>query len=858
VGLLRINPGHPGNGVYSAGARPNLTIRAFPKGNDRYELVWRVEHFAYPEAIAKGSETVQFGSAAFKDVSVAPTLPAEVTGYRLIVEATPDNGKALDQQEYLFGNRSEPIQPYRNRTGTRISREQIKRSAYNRLTYLPRKDGKLIDFQKRREHVDHFLAALEEMAQVTTSVTIGVDYREIEILPGVFNFYLLDKIMDAATDQNCRLSLRLAHADAIAGKFIWQRYWPQRSYDGSIAPYHGFYGSFSPADKDFRGMYLRAMKAINDRYKDHPAFQGYQIFELCGEWAVIDKPFEGAIATYEKCARADFIDYLKEKVTSNLDQLNTRWGTAFKSWKEVNVPQPLLKTGPKPDLRPQWMDFCRFKYSLCNGHWYREVVKSIRSYDQDCVLMVYRQDPGGIDDWKSLEGIDYFHGAGNHELEGEGMFVDAWEKHGIGWITEPHMPHRWASYGDPDGKGWLLDWTTYIMLAQAGAGGANMHIYHWPIPGSGDLFLPSHYGREYAFDRWEKWFPLLREMHGLELLQSPPQVAVLQDVTTLFAKHRTSFTPRLFDLRRWFELLRDDAVTYEEFMPKNKDKYKLIVPNIIDQVMSRENISAIADSVRKGGHTVIMARTGSLCPDTPEAKFVLLKELGIKPPQSTYKTTEESISARGVAGNHLFAENQEIPFFSVADMKRELRSESMRKRFWSWQYRWLPQTDYFGYYPGVKDTGGEEIATFADGSTAVSLHKHGKGKVLVFWGCPDYSSPKLKGFMQNVAKWAGVDLSRQNSPVPLTMEGKHKAMNRHYAIMWQSTPGTYKQPLPLVPEGKFFIDDLVSGQRLGVHASEDLHKGVPLTWVPGLSPLKILRMIPYKSMSARWVDKYQD
>jgi hypothetical protein len=110
--------------------------------------------------------------------------------------------------------------------------------------------------------------------------------------------------------------------------------------------------------------------------------------------------------------------------------------------------------------------------------------------------------------------------------------------------------------------------------------------------------------------------------------------------------------------------------------------------------------------------------------------------------------------------------------------------------------------------------------------------------------------------MQNVAKWAGVDLSRQDSPVPLTMEADHSFLERHYAIMWQDIPGTYKQKLPMVPEGKFFLDDLVSGQRLGVHTSDELRNGIPLTWIPGLSPLKILRMIPYKHMGAYWVDAY--
>jgi hypothetical protein len=63
--------------------------------------------------------------------------------------------------------------------------------------------------------------------------------------------------------------------------------------------------------------------------------------------------------------------------------------------------------------------------------------------------------------------------------------------------------------------------------------------------------------------------------------------------------------------------------------------------------------------------------------------------------------------------------------------------------------------------------------------------------------------------------------------------------------------------LPEVPKGEYFVDDLVSGQRLGLYKSDELHTGCEWTWVPGMSPLKILRMIPRKSMGSRWTDKYR-
>ncbi|MFA6292980.1 MAG: hypothetical protein WC637_14430, partial [Victivallales bacterium] len=143
-----------------------------------------------------------------------------------------------------------------------------------------------------------------------------------------------------------------------------------------------------------------------------------------------------------------------------------------------------------------------------------------------------------------------------------------------------------------------------------------------------------------------------------------------------------------------------------------------------------------------------------------------------------------------------------------------------------------------------------------DGGTALSLHKFGKGEVLVLWGTPDYT--KMAGFMQKVADWAAVANTRRDNPVPLTLEGQHEKLNRHYAIMYQDVPGVYRQKLPGVPDGEFFIDDIVSEQRLGLYRDRELREGVELTWISGMSPLKILRMIPRGEMNSMWTEKYRN
>jgi len=75
--------------------------------------------------------------------------------------------------------------------------------------------------------------------------------------------------------------------------------------------------------------------------------------------------------------------------------------------------------------------------------------------------------------------------------------------------------------------------------------------------------------------------------------------------------------------------------------------------------------------------------------------------------------------------------------------------------------------------------------------------------------------------------------------------------------MYQDVPGVYRQKLPGVPDGEFFVDDIVSEQRLGLYRARELREGIDLTWLNGMSPLKILRMIPRGEMNSMWTEKYR-
>ncbi len=123
----------------------------------------------------------------------------------------------------------------------------------------------------------------------------------------------------------------------------------------------------------------------------------------------------------------------------------------------------------------------------------------------------------------------------------------------------------------------------------------------------------------------------------MEMQLPRPEVAFLFDPHTLYAKHAHTFFQRMWDLKRWGELLDRDNVAFRRFKgtlsPHDLDGVKLILTNPLDEVMSGENIDAITRAVTEGGaRLVTTANTGTVFPEHPGEDFVLVQRLGIKPP----------------------------------------------------------------------------------------------------------------------------------------------------------------------------------------------------------------------------------
>lgn len=851
VGQVRVNPKAATGvgGVIKNGEPAKITFRVFPGAGAKLKLRWELRQYAFKVAIGSGEQAIFVGKKGFQDIEVALPIQPDRDAYRVAYSLVDASDRVIDRGDYVLGIAREGIAARTSRFGQLPHRDEIKKRAYNRTTPFPSDQT----FDSEEDTLRAYAELLDESKQIATNITYMVELADFQILPGVFDFALIDRFMDLATDKGFTVTIRLAHMERLS-PYLWQPYTLPRNFDGAVLHGHASYGSYDVTDVAYVESWKLGFKALHDRYQKHPAFEGYYVMQAGGEWAIPDEPWNAFISGYSWAATRAFRVYLRDTLKLDLPALNKRWGTSYREWSEIVPPQPALDIGGTPDLRPAWVDFTRCKQAW-RDDWFPEITANIRAYDKSRVIIVY----GGQSSGARLHGLaDYYHNGGNNELQGEGSMVDAWEIGKIGWITEPSHPHYWSATNDPGERGWILDWSLYVMTAQAGGGGQNLHVYY--VPYRKDPALVAHYGFVAAHDRYERFKPITRELHNTRLIEPVRKIAVMQTQDTLHTKHRTTFEQRWRDLRRWFELVRNDSLDYEFYRADREANYRMVVVNPLDEVMREDSIAAVRRMAENGAWIVTSARSGYYSAEGgTEQSFALLERLGISKPANRFDTTARGVVATLTPVQTLLPGRTQLPFVSQTDIAEAMRRPEVAEKFWSWPYRWIPQSDYFGYYPGNKNVNGEILATFPDGGAALTKHLLGKGVVIVFWGTASCEQEKMAGVMASFAKAAGITDERGPRPIPLMLQARRADdLGRHYAILYHEKPGVYNQPISALPDGEWFVDDMVSGLRYGLVNAEFARKeGLPLRFEDGASPLKVLRFISRKGMgNTAWTGKF--
>ena len=183
-------------------------------------------------------------------------------------------------------------------------------------------------------------------------------WAHLEPRPGEWDFAWLDEIMDLLHEHG--IDVDLATATASPPPWLSTRH-PEilpQTIDGTIL-WPGARQHWRPTSPIFREHALRLVRALAERYGDHPALVAWHISNELGCHNLYDFSDDAARA---------FRVWLQERYAT-LDALNDAWGTAFWSqrygeWSEILPP----RTAPTQRNPGQQLDFERFSSDAVRDH----------------------------------------------------------------------------------------------------------------------------------------------------------------------------------------------------------------------------------------------------------------------------------------------------------------------------------------------------------------------------------------------------------------------------------------------------------------------------------------------------------
>ncbi|WP_157836944.1 alpha-amylase family protein [Geminisphaera colitermitum] len=585
---------------------------------------------------------------------------------------------------------------------------------------------------------------------------IRADWNKIERLPGVYDFVMLDRIINEVERQGGRVVLELRYEAPVwlpvehqlnnyGRADVWQR-----CRVGRIP------SVWTPGMLDSIRTYTEV--AVR-HYRNRPAIVGYHVWGLPGslDWTTIDKPYWGQRADYSPTTVAAFNQWSKGRYAERLPMASQDWS--------------------RPDLSDGWRDWVEFRRHGLETFFIDYVLKPIRGLDDRRSIVGYFgldfASPRLSESARSLRWRRHTGGCELYyqvPLEAKRAVTET----GMAW---PHEVHLLTPV--PAG----LEQATFQISGSGGEG------YHWNFYWRNNIpvgtWTPN---REAGLAEWvELWSPLWKELRDSELARQPDMAAV------------HTWSTMQFGLRSFFPLRMGDYVTRpaaamyrdklapawfsENGTMQDLDRYKLlVVPPVGAQVMPRRMADALAGYVDAGGRIVVFPDSGRWVIEEPTNDDALWKRLGWQAAGVTTAGGKDGQTSD--VGNSGLPRNDNEDAFAGAVPVRGSRLFAEGQRLW------------IRKSPSVKlgKTGAHEVeARFTDGSPAVISWQRGKGRVVAFSGQPDW--PRVTGLMRGFYSWAGGILSSDTSRPDVEITHLKKG-DVHYAIVHR-LPDSFRPHLPM-------------------------------------------------------------
>lgn len=692
-------------------------------------------------------------------------------------------GRLIDVSERLVGKRetrSNSSQKPPVYTGPRDPTEGKAKFLF--FPHIP--DGERDDPEKR------WLALkplLDQAAEVTTSIELPLRWKDVEPMPGIYDWTWVDKVMHYAASKGLTIIL---HPGFVGSEPEWIPSYFSQNAEGAVFGHQRYLFQSMRANfwqaQPLRQAVLDWFTALASRYADHPAYEGHLILtEHPGEY-----PVAGWYDGYDPETLANFRDALQKK-WKNLATVNERWETSFQSWEEIVIPEEGASSR-------YYLDWMRFR---------REAISRLLL---DELYAVRREDSKGLVEMYT-DGLDAEHydelrrmgcilaNGGVNEPELHSLQKASVAAYGLQERAEERTVGQWAAYGPQQ-----LEGTLFSMLQ---GGGGNSHC---------KMFIPSKKSfaeleaDPHALARYKNLMPVWKELRQTEAPQR--EMFILDDLSArLLAAQSTAFVG-FGDSSTTRSFLESQLVPPMAEIDKAASGKLLFCVSSLGTSYEAEVIDKIVRFVKEGGTLVMTADAGRKSPDLPNEDWVLLQKLGFPAP-----------SERAVGGKKARATTKISTIFPGKESLFTVAGP-----LWN----------------APAEGSGETVASYEGipAAPAITWKNVGRGRVVVLWASrlvpPAEDETAAYPYLADLARWAGIEQkSNASHPRIYTNLLKHESKDTFYGLAYHSgshtpwgRPGSEREFSTQwhVPEGRYEITEVLSGKALGPFDSETLKsKGLP-------------------------------
>lgn len=631
------------------------------------------------------------------------------------------------------------------------------------------------------------LKLLEEMAKhgFRHELEIQTSWADMEPLEGAYDFRAVDAVLDAAAEKG--VGCLVTFAPLMPPE--WMRSSFTENEDGyrmghCIYLFNG--GRINVFNDPYvRGKALAFCEALIRHVRSHPALLGYfYIVEHGG-----DMPSRGWFEGYDVHTRANFRTWLAARY-GTVERLNAGWGTAFRSFAEVEPPHQLRPRAEDTPLRVR--DWTDFKLARIEGLQF-EVATLARSLDPTRVIMVYGSPTfgQGVFDYSKI-GVLTANG-GCHSLN-----------HGYAYaaLGEAGLYQRME---ESSCTSWTRCWPTQLdtsLFAMMHGGGLMTHMKMFWKSGA-KMDDPQVRDRD-GFGRFRRFVPIEAELRGAERVWDP------------VAGWTSSRGCHGYGEWNWAMVENSQLQARTSVTPAWREA-KIVFASPAERQLRRREIEDLKSYVENGGTLFMTCRTGGIVLDDRRATNALLKAFGISAPVRDCGTMRVWATATEESAWWPRARGDEAAFRTMLTNPMQAPDDAgetllVFRNLDAWRKRNAPH-----------------------GLPALTRKRFGKGSVCVLWADyvpyswierPELRAPCLssRSFMTELAADAGVKpaVTSDRREVYSILLKKGAA---HYLLVTSNQDMVAPAHLTLeVPEGCAQAVDLISGQTHPLPLSVRLKK----------------------------------